>query len=202
MALPQEYLPVVSLETYLRFERDSETRHEFLDGVVYAMAGESPDHSTICYNLNGITHAQLRDKPCRGFSPNMKVRAGLGGLYAYPDLMIVCGEAKFHDKHGDVLLNPLVIFEVLSPSTEKYDRGEKFRRYRTQIESLQDCVMVSQDQARIEHHHRQPDRMWTETEVKGLDEVLVLASTDCRIPLAEVYLHTRVREALFNSEQG
>ncbi len=192
MALPQEYLPVVSSEEYLRFERNSETRHEFLDGVVYAMAGESPDHSTICFNLAAITGPQLREKPCRGFSPNMKVRAGLGGLYAYPDLMIVCGEPKFHDKHGDVLLNPTVIFEVLSPSTEKYDRGEKFRRYRTQIESLQDYVMVSQDQARIEHHHRQPDSTWTATEANGLDGLLVLSSIDCRIPLAEVYQHTKV----------
>jgi Uma2 family endonuclease len=80
-----------------------------------------------------------------GFSPNMKLREGLGGLYAYPDLMIVCDEARFHDEQGDVLLNPTVIFEVLSPFTEKYDRGEKFRRYRTQIESLQDYVLVSQD---------------------------------------------------------
>ncbi|OLD28716.1 MAG: hypothetical protein AUJ04_00835 [Acidobacteria bacterium 13_1_40CM_3_55_6] len=192
MALPQEYLPVLTGEQYLEIERFSEIRHEYLDGLVYAMAGESPDHSTICYNLNGITHAQLRNKPCRGFSPNMKVRAGLGGLYAYPDLMIVCGEAKFHDKHGDVLLNPIVIFEVLSPSTEKYDRGEKFRRYSTQIESLQDYVVVSQDQARIEHHHRQTDGAWTATEVNGLDGVLVLPSIDCRIPLAEVYQHTKV----------
>ena len=192
MALPQEYLPVLTGEEYLEIERFSEIRHEYLDGLVYAMAGESPDHSTICYNLNGITHAQLRNKPCRGFSPNMKVRAGLGGLYAYPDLMIVCGEAKFHDKHGDVLLNPIVIFEVLSPSTEKYDRGEKFRRYSTQIESLQDYVVVSQDQARIEHHHRQTDGAWTATEVNGLDGVLVLPSIDCRIPLAEVYQHTKV----------
>ena len=192
MALPQEYLPVVSSEEYLRFERDSETRHEFLDGVVYAMAGESPDHSTICFNLAAITGPQLRDKPCRGFSPNMRVRAGLGGLYAYPDLMIVCGEAKFHDKHGDVLLNPIVTFEVLSPSTEKYDRGEKFRRYRTQIESLQDYVMVSQDQPRIEHHHRQTDGKWSATEISRLDGVLVLPSIDCRIPLTEVYRHTKV----------
>ena len=191
MALPQEYLPVVSSEEYLRFERDSETRHEFLDGIVYAMAGESPDHSTICFNLAAVTGPQLRDTPCRGFSPNMKVRAGLGGLYAYPDLMIVCGKAKFHDQHGDVLLNPLVIFEVLSPSTEKYDRGEKFRRYQ-QIESLPDYVMVSQDQARIEHHHRQTDGTWKEAEVRGLDGVLVLSSIDCRIPLAEVYQHTKV----------
>jgi Uma2 family endonuclease len=192
MALPQEFLPAITAEQYLELERTSEIRHEFLEGLVYAMAGESPDHSTICFNLAAITGPQLRDKPCRGFSPNMKVRAGLGGLYAYPDLMIVCGEAKFHDKHGDVLLNPNVIFEVLSPSTEKYDRGEKFRRYRTQIESLQDYVMVSQDQPRIEHHHRQSDGAWTSMEVSGLDAVLVLSSIDCRIPLAEVYRHTRV----------
>ncbi|PYS56385.1 MAG: hypothetical protein DMF76_25070 [Acidobacteria bacterium] len=171
MALPQEYLPVVSSEAYLRFERDSETRHEFLDGVVYAMAGETPDHSRICFNLITITGSQIRDKPCQGFSPNMKVRAGLGGLYAYPDLMIVCGEAKFHDQHGDVLLNPLVMFEVLSPSTERYDRGEKFR---------------------LEHHHRQTDGKWSATEISGLDGVLVLPSIDCRIPLAEVYRHTKV----------
>src|SRR5256886_16202282 len=192
MALPQEYLPVVSSEEYLRFERDSETRHEFLDGIVYAMAGESPDHSAICYNLNGIPHAQLRDKPCLGFSPNRKVRAGLGGLYAYPDLMIVCGEAKFHDKHGDVLLNPLVIFEVLSPSTEKYDRGEKFRRYRTQIESLQDYVMVSQDKAQVEHYHRDPEGVWGQLQITGFDNVLKLPSIECQIPLAEIYRNTKV----------
>src|SRR5437016_13776947 len=109
MALPQEYLPVVSSEEYLRFERDSETRHEFLDGLVYAMAGETPDHSTICFNLATIIGSQVRDKACRGFSPNMKVCAGLGGLYAYPDWMIVSGEAKFHDEHGGVLLKPSVV---------------------------------------------------------------------------------------------
>ena len=192
MALPQQFLPTISAEQYLEIERFSETRHEFLDGVVYAMAGESPDHSTICYNLSGITHAQLSSKPCRGFSPNMKVRAGIGGLYAYPDLMIVYGEARFHDDRGDVLLNPTVIIEVLSPSTEKYDRGEKFRRYRTQIESLQDYVLVSQDVQRIEHHHRQTDGTWTALEVNGLDGVLVLSSIECRIPLTEVYRHTKV----------
>jgi len=190
MALPQQFLPTISAEQYLEIERFSETRHEFLDGVVYAMAGESPDHSTICYNLSGITHAQLSSKPCRGFSPNMKVRAGIGGLYAYPDLMIVCGEAKFHDEQGDVLLNPTVIFEVLSPSTEKYDRGEKFRRYRTEIESLQDYVLVSQDQFRVEHHHREADGAWSQTEAIAKDAVVVLKSIDCTIPLTEVYRNT------------
>src|SRR6267143_1242710 len=103
MALPKACLPALSAAEYLAIERASDIRHEFLDGLVYAMAGESPDHSTICYNLAVSTGTQLKDKPCRGFSPNMKVKAGPSGLFAYPDLMIVCGQAKFQDEHGDVL---------------------------------------------------------------------------------------------------
>ena len=190
MAIPEQFLPAISAEQYLQLERASEMRHEFLDGLMYAMAGESPDHSTICFNLASAIGSQIRDKPCRGFSPNMKVRAGLGGPYAYPDLMIVCGEARFHDKHGDVLLNPTVIFEVLSPSTEKYDRGEKFRRYRTEIESLQDYVLVSQDQFRVEHHHREADGTCGQTEVIGKDGIILLNSIDCTVPLTEVYRNT------------
>ncbi len=192
MALPEQFLPAITAEEYLRIERHSEIRHEFLDGIVYAMAGETPDHSTICYNLSGITHEQHRNKPCRGFSPNMKVRAGIGALYAYPDLMIVCGEPKFHDQRGDVLLNPTVIFDVLSPSTEKYDRGEKFRRYRTEIESLKDYVLVSQDRMRIEHHHRESDGTWSSTEISGRESSLLLNSIECQLTLSEVYLNTAV----------
>lgn len=191
MALPQQFLPAISPEQYLELERNSELRHEFLDGLVYAMAGESPDHSTICFYLVSTIGSQIKERPCRGFSPNMKVRAGLGGLFAYPDLMIVCGQAHFHDEQGDVLLNPTVIFEVLSPSTEKYDRGEKFLRYRTQIESLQDYVLVSQDKARVEHHHRQGDGTWTQTDVDGLARVLALLSIECRLPLSDIYRNTK-----------
>jgi Uma2 family endonuclease len=120
----------------------------------------------------------------------MKVRAGIGGLYAYPDLMIVCGEARFHDQQGDVLLNPTVIFEVLSPSTEKYDRGEKFRRYSTQIESLKDYVLVSQDQMRIEHHHRESDGTWTLNVASGPGGVLSLPSIESHLSLGDVYRNT------------
>lgn len=190
MALPQQFLPAITAEQYLQLERASEIRHEFLDGLVYAMAGESPDRSTICFNLAAVIGSQIRDKLCRGFSPNMKVRAGIGGLYAYPDLMIVCGEAKFHDERGDVLLNPTVIFEVLSPSTEKYDRGEKFRRYSSQIESLKDYVLVSQDQLRIEHHHLESDGTWILTEVRGPEGVLSLTPIECQLPLLDVYRNT------------
>jgi Uma2 family endonuclease len=130
MALPQT-LPIFTPEEYLSLERCSKLRHEYLDGFVYAMAGESPEHSTICFNLSGVIHAQLMDSPCRGFSPNMKVRNDPGGLYSYPDLAVVCGEPVYHDDRRDVLINPTVIFKVLSPSTEAYDRGEKSLRYRT-----------------------------------------------------------------------
>lgn len=186
MSLPRA-LPTFTPEEYLSLERLSEIRHEFLDGFVYAMSGESLNHSTICFNLYGILHSQLRGTPCRGLSPNMKIRTKDESLYSYPDLAVVCGEPVFHDKHGDVLVNPTVVFEVLSRSTEAYDRGEKSLRYRTEIESLRDFVLVAQDRPRVEHFSRQADGTWSRTEVAGLDGVLPLASIDCRIKLADLY---------------
>jgi Uma2 family endonuclease len=172
---------------YLSLERFSEVRHEYLDGSVYAMAGESQAHSTICFNLAVTVGEQIKNTPCRGFSPNMKVRTNDKGLYAYPDLMVVCGEPLLHDEHGDVLTNPTVIFEVLSRSTEAYDRGEKFLRYTTQIETLQDYLLVAQTVPHVEHFSRQPDGTWTQIEINGLFEVLSLPAINCRVVLADVY---------------
>ena len=182
----QRVLAVFTPDEYLDLERQSEIRHEFLDGTVYAMAGESPTHSAICFNLAGALHPQLRGTNCRGFSPNMKVRAGESGLYAYPDLAVACGEAFFHDKHGDVLLNPTVIFEVLSRSTQTYDRGEKFERYKS-IETLRDYVLVSQDRPHLEHFSRQPDGTWAHSELEGTDAAFTLDSINCRVTLADIY---------------
>ncbi|HEX8351516.1 MAG TPA: Uma2 family endonuclease [Pyrinomonadaceae bacterium] len=179
-------LAVFTPEEYLALERPSEIRHEFLDGTVYAMAGESPTHSAICFNLNAAIGPQLRGTNCRGFSPNMKVRAGESGLYAYPDLAVACGEAFFHDRHGDVLLSPVVIFEVLSRSTQTYDRGEKFERYKS-IETLRDYVLVLQDRALLEHFSRQPDGTWPRAALEGDDAALMLESVNCRVALADVY---------------
>lgn len=186
MSSPHAF-PVFTLEEYLSLERSSEVRHEYLDGFVYAMAGESVEHSTICFNLAVVVGLQLRDKPCRGFSPNMKVRTDARGLFAYPDLMVVCGEPSFHDERHDVLTNPTVIFEVLSPSTEAYDRGEKFLRYSTEIATLQDYVLVAQDRPRVEHFSRQADGTWLRSEVSGLTGVLHLPAIDCRIALQDIY---------------
>lgn len=186
MALAKAH-PIFSVEDYLDYERNAPERHEFLDGSVYAMAGESPRHSTICFNLGGLIHAQLRGKKCRGFSPNMKIATNNQGLYSYPDLSIVCGKPKFHDKKGDVLTNPAVIFEVLSPSTEQYDRGEKFLRYVNGIESLTDYVLIEQNAARVEHFQKRTDGEWTKTEIAGIESVLKLDSVECEIRLAELY---------------
>jgi Uma2 family endonuclease len=179
-------MAVFTPDEYLALERQSEIRHEFLDGTVYAMSGESLAHSTICFNLAGTLHPQLRGTKCSGLSPNMKVRAGEAGLYAYPDLAVFCGEAVFHDKHKDVLLNPVVIFEVLSRSTQAYDRGEKFERYKS-IETLRDYVLVSQDRPRVEHFSLQADGTWTHAELEGTDAALTLNSINCRVTLSDVY---------------
>ncbi len=151
MALPKSQL-VYTVEEYLTLERESEERHEYLDGVIYAMAGESPWHGAICTNLTMLVAMQIKGTSCQAFSKDMKVRSGpipqpsqdKKGLYSLRRLVVVCGEMQFHDKHRDVLLNPRVIVEVLSPSTEAFDRGDKFRRYRTWLPSLSDYLMVAQ----------------------------------------------------------
>lgn len=179
--------PVFTEKDYLNFERFATEKHEFLDGSVYAMAGESPRHSTICFNLYGIVHNQLRGKRCRGFSPNMKVATNEKGLFSYPDLAVVCGQPIFHDEKGDVLTNPAAIFEVLSPSTANYDRGEKFLRYTNNIETLTDYVLIAQDEPHVEHYRKQENGGWEKYEIEGADAVLKLNSIECEISFGELY---------------
>jgi Uma2 family endonuclease len=194
MSLPKSDL-LYTVEEYLARERAAEERHEYLDGLIYAMAGESPEHGAICTNLVGQLYSQLRGEPCQAFSKDMKVRSGplpksrsaTKGLFSYPDVVVVCGEPQFHDEYRDVLLNPRVIIEVLSPTTEAFDRGEKFLRYRTYLPSLTDYLVVAQDQLLIEHFARQPNGQWliaaTATE---LAESVALTSLDCVLRLSEV----------------
>lgn len=191
MGLPQ-LTSAFDTDEYLSMERQTDIRHEFLDGFVYAMAGESLEHSTINANLTARLHAQLAGKPCRVLSLNLKVCAGTSGLYAYPDATVVCGQPIFHDEKRDVLMNPTLIVEVLSPSTEKYDRGEKFERYKG-IESLTDYLLVSQDAPRVEHRTKNASGEWTTTIVEGLSAALAINSIECRLPLAEIH------ERVFNS---
>ncbi len=197
MALPQSEL-IFTEEEYLAFERASEERHEYLDGHIYAMAGESSAHGDICVNLTASLATQLRGTSCRTRSKDTKVRSGPKprsprypkGLYSYPDLVVICGEPQYLDKYENVISNPKLIIEVLSDSTEAFDRGEKFRRYRTWLPSLTDYLVVAQNQPLIEHFARQANGQWViAASVSELSDIVPLESIGCLLPLAEVYDH-------------
>jgi Uma2 family endonuclease len=188
MAIPQEKIRRrYTAEEYLESERAAEYRHEFLDGQIFAMAGESLSHSRICINLTIEAGSKLKGKSCEALSPNMKVRTSSASLFAYPDLTIVCGEPQFHDTKKDVLTNPQVIFEVLSPSTETYDRTTKFQRYRMGNETLTDYVLVSQDKTFVEHFTKQADGNWLYRSFSEMTEVLRIETVDCELSLQEIY---------------
>jgi len=195
MPIPDRDHRLFTIDEYLTLEHSEEERHEYLDGCVYAMARESPDHGRICVNLVSSLLPQLRGTPCEAFSKDTKVRCGptprpgqsMQGLFAYPDLVVVCGALQFHDQARDVLLNPTVIVEVLSPSTEAFDRGEKFRRYRTWLPTLTDYVLVAQGHPLIDHYRRQEDGTWVLRALEGLQAHMHLETIDCTVPLADVY---------------
>ena len=192
LAKPQ---PLYTVEEYLAFERESEERHEYLDGMIYAMAGESGEHADISINLALELGTQLKGKDCRARLKDTKVRSGplpklkhsTKGLYSYPDAVVICGEPKYLDSYRDVVTNPTVIIEVLSPTTEKFDRGEKFDRYDAWNPTLSDYLLVSQEQARIEHYIRQADGTWTRAVSRGLRSKVVIKSIRCTLKLKDVY---------------
>ncbi len=195
MSLPQAKIRFTE-DQYLAIERESEERHEYLDGQIYAMAGESPEHGAICTNLTAEVRAQLKGTRCQAFAKDMKVRSGplprrrysQQGLYSYPDLVVVCGEIQFLDENRDVIVSPKVIIEVSSPSTEAFDRGEKFRRYRLHNPSLTDYLIVAQNRPFIEHFARREDGQWMiAASAVDLSESVHIASINCALRLAEVY---------------
>jgi len=171
---------------YLELERNAEFKSEYYAGEMYAMAGASEAHVLIVSNLTFEFVSQFRRRPCKTYIMDMRVRIDASGLYAYPDVVLVCGNPDFTDGRHDTLLNPQVIIEVLSPSTAAYDRGEKFLHYRL-LPSLTDYLLVTQNAMRVEHYARQPDGTWLLTDVSGPDGEIVLASVGCRLRLADVY---------------
>ena len=174
-------------EEYLAIEREAEFRHEYIDGEIFEMAGESLSHSRVCANLAREAGNALKGRPCEPLSPNMKVRTSTASLFAYPDMTIVCGQPLFHDSKKDVLINPQVIFEVLSPSTETYDRTTKFRKYQMGNETLTDYVLVSQDKPFVEHFSKQADGNWLYRSFAEITETMRIESIDCAFNLREIY---------------
>lgn len=172
-------------EEYLVRERKAQYRSEFVDGRVYAMAGASRAHNLVAGNVFAELRAQLRGKPCEAYVSDMRVKVSRTGLYTYPDVVAVCGEPRFEDAHVDTLLNPTLVVEVLSGSTEGYDRGEKFSHYR-RLESLREYALVTRDRVRVEHFARHGEH-WMLTEISDPEGALALPSLDCTVALRAVY---------------
>ena len=173
-------------EQYLEVERKAEFKSEYYQGEMFAMAGAREAHGLIIFNAVAELRQQLRHRPCKGYSNEMRVRVTPVGLYTYPDVVIVCGEPKFLDETRDNLLNPTVIIEVLSKSTEAYDRGQKFELYGS-LESLAEYLLISSLEVSAELFRRQPDGTWNYSSKAGLEDSIDLKSVDCHLLLADLY---------------
>ena len=164
----------------------AETRSEYLDGDMVAMSGGSREHNVIVTNIVSELRSQLKGRPCEVFANDMRVKVSTTGLYTYPDVVVVCGEPQFEDANVDTLMNPTVVVEVLSDSTESYDRGGKFGHYR-KVESLTEYLLVGQHEYRIEQYIRRPEGPWARVDIRGLTAKLDLPSILCSIPMTEIY---------------
>jgi Uma2 family endonuclease len=171
---------------YLALERGAEYKSEYLAGEIFAMAGTSERHNLIAGNVFAELHAQLRKRPCKVYVSDVRLKVNRTGLYTYPDVMVVCGETQFADDQQDMILNPTVIIEVLSESTEGYDRGKKFEHYR-KLDSLSEYILIAQDRYHVERYVRQPDNQWLLAETDNVHDTLSLTSIACNLALADIY---------------
>lgn len=182
-ALPEQR---ATIEEYLAFERRSEAKHEYLDGEIFAMSGASWKHGLLVGNVFVALHRQLGDRQCFVQASDQRVRIPATDLFTYPDVVFVCGEPRFDDAELDTLINPTLIIEVLSKTTEDYDRGRKFAHYRT-IEPLAEYVLLAQDEVHVERFTRQAKDRWELWETDSIEDRLVLASIGCELALREIY---------------
>ena len=178
----QTYL---SPDEYIAAERKATLKSEYLNGEIVAMSGASNEHNLITMNTANGLYNQVTERGCRVYASDMRVGISAGASYFYPDIAVVCDEPRFEDDAFDTLINPIVVIEVLSPSTEAYDRGEKSVRYR-QLESLQEYTLISQDKVRVEHYLRQ-GKQWILSEFSALEDVLPLISIRAELSLSQIY---------------
>jgi Uma2 family endonuclease len=172
-------------EQYLRIEREAEFRSEFHDGRMYAMAGASPNHALITSAMIAQLYRQV-PTGCRVFSSGLRIKVAPTGLYTYPDCSVICGDLQYSGDQKDVVTNPLLIVEVLSPSTEGYDRGKKFESYRT-IESFREYLLIHQDRRHVEYYSKQDDGSWVLREHSGVEGLVSIGRLGVQISLGELY---------------
>lgn len=185
--------PYITPERYLELEERSEVRHEYYRGEMFAMAGATREHTLIAGNLSSELRGQLRGRPCEVYQSDMRVLIEATGLYTYPDVVAACGDLRFVDRTRTTLLNPSLVVEVLSPSTETYDRGTKFGMYET-VPSVREIIFITQSQPLVEVYRR-GEGPWLYTRLSSLDDVLVLESVHCRVRLSDLYDRIEFDEA-------
>ncbi|MDB4951560.1 MAG: hypothetical protein JWM27_4209 [Gemmatimonadetes bacterium] len=178
--------PVATPHQYLVRERRAEYKAEYHDGEIHAMAGASRAHNRIVFRLVALLEPVLRERGCEGYAGDMRVRVGLRDAYFYPDVVVACGEPRFEDGETDTLLNPTLVVEVVSPSTERFDRAAKGEMYR-RLPSLVQYVLVSQGERRVEWYTRQEGGMWLFARAEGPDAAVALDAVGCTLRLAELY---------------
>jgi Uma2 family endonuclease len=178
-------------EQYLSLERASEHRSEYVGGEIFAMSGATRRHNLIVTNIISEIRRQIVDRPCEAYATDMKVQVASTGSFAYPDVVVVCATPRFRDEREDVLLNPTLLVEVLSATTEAYDRGAKSEQYRT-IDSLREYLLVAQDRCHVEHYVSQSDGQWLLTEAGRLEMTLSLTAIGCALSLDEVYAKVKL----------
>lgn len=181
--------PIIRLTQaeYLQLDRQSELRHEFLAGEVFVMTVASRNHNLITVNVAAALSEQLRRRQCEVYASDMRVKVSPPRLYTYPDVIVVCGTPHFEDDVNDTLLNPTILIEVLSKSTEAYDRGLKFELYRG-LESLQEFILIAQNKRQVEHYRRQADNRWILTETNDPAGLVVLESIASQLAVEQIYL--------------
>ena len=178
--------PRLTPEEYLEIERKAEFKSEYYDGEMFAMSGARLAHNLIAGNVIGGLHFQIRGRSCAVYPSDMRVRVSATGLYTYPDVVVVRGKPQLADNEMDNLLNPTVLVEVLSPTTEAYDRGRKFEHYR-KIESLRQYLLVASDRVSVELFTRQSDGQWLLSSAAGPEDEIGLESIECRLRVADIY---------------
>jgi Uma2 family endonuclease len=176
----------ITPEQYLEIERQAEYKSEYLNGEMFAMSGGTAPHNIIGWNILGELRDQLRKRPCVAFTSDQRVQVEATGLYTYPDVAALCGEPRFLDETQDTLLNPSLIVEVLSPSTEAYNRGRKFAHYK-KIESLMEYLLVSSQEMQADLFRRRADGLWVLSSAEKPEDAVELSSIDCRLVLADIY---------------
>ena len=186
MGLAQQKPKIYTSEEYLKLERAAEVRHEYLDGEIFEMAGANRRHNILSSNIIRLLGNQLLERECSVYSSDMRIKISPMGNYTYPDVVAVCGQEIFEDETEDNLLNPMLIVEVLSKSTEAYDRGAKFEAYQT-IESFREYVLITQEPFRVEQFVRKEENVWTYFEFRRPDEIVKLNSIDCNLALRDIY---------------